>query len=109
MLDVRAAGKELKAALVSVGYNDSAAVAFDTRLAFEWSLDKDGTLKELEQKIKVEAPRGRDDDEVSAKFEATKNTTTIDTGERGRERKVTRTGLALLELATESGQLRIEY
>lgn len=93
----------------------------ENALKFEWSMNKDGSLKELEEAIEVESPT---EQQVRAKFESKKGTTKITVHEGRPERideddgedeedderpaKVVRTGLVLLELVTQNGQLAIE-
>ena len=77
------------------------------RKSIEWATDKDGTLKELEQEMKV--GKGKDRQDVEAKYDAKKNQTTIKADEPKPEKKITKPGLVLLRLATNKGALVIEY
>jgi hypothetical protein len=77
----------------------------------QWSLNKDGSLKELEQKIEV--GKGKDKEEVQAKFDVKRNETTIKVKEKGKDdddaKKVVKPGLVLLRMATDKGKLVIEF
>lgn len=49
--DVRKAGHELRAAKVSIRYGSGPVTVLpENELKFEWALEKDGSLKELEQR-----------------------------------------------------------
>ncbi len=103
---VRKKGHEIKARIESLQYNGGPVVTPPrNKKQYEWSLNRDGSLRELEQKLEV--GQGRAKQEVKAKFDARKNETEIKV-ERP-ERKIMRPGLALLRLATSQGGLVIEY
>lgn len=103
---VKRDGHELRSSLVTTAYNGAAATtAAPNEEGFEWSTARDGSIKELEQDLQV----GREpaSTEVEAKYRADRDVTTIKT-ERP-ETAVTKTGLVLLRLATDHGNLAIEY
>lgn len=105
-------GKEIKVVVVSFRYNTGGVagpVITPPRNSkkFEWSLNKDGSLKELEQKMTV--GKGKDKQEVQAKFDSRKNQTEIKDKRGAKEVKVTKPGLVLLMLATDKGKLVIEF
>jgi len=74
---------------------------------FEWSTDRSGVIKELEQKMT--AGSGKDRRSVDAKYQADKNQTRIETDGPGPDVHATKPGLVLLRLATAAGKLAIEY
>lgn len=104
--ETKQAGKELKATLKSIQYDTEPPITLNADLHAQWSTEKDGTLKELEQKLqarhfKVEAKyRGKDDATDLKAF----------IGEK-LDREKTRATLPLLQivkLLTERGTLRYE-
>jgi hypothetical protein len=111
---VKKEGREIKAKIVSLQYNGGAVITPpENKKSFEWSLNKDGTLKELEQKLEI--GKGKDKQVVKAKFEAEKNQTVIRQGpdaeedDDGKGVKVVKPGLVLLRLASDKGKLVIEF
>jgi len=105
---VKKSGHEIKVSMVSLRYNGGAVIALpENSKSYEWSLNKDGSLKELEQKMEV--GKGKAKQSVEAKYEGKKNLTTIKVDAPKPETKVVKPGLALLRLATSNGSLVIEY
>ena len=105
---VKKAGHEIKIKVMSLQYNNGPVIIPPkNRKSFEWSTEKDGTLKELEQEMEV--GKGKDRQEVEAKYDARKNQTIIKVDEPKTEKKIVKSGLALLRLATDKGKLVIEY
>ena len=112
-------GKSIKATIVSLQYNGGPVISPPANsVKFEWSTNKDGTLKSLNQRLSV--GKGKNRQWVSAKFDAKKNQTVIKTGTGGEDEdddddddshgvKITRPGLVLLRLVTDEGALIIEY
>ncbi len=88
---VKASGKQISVEVVGAPENST---------KIEWSLEKDGTVKELQQKLTAGATK------VSAHYDSKKNVTEIDGEGAG---KIVRPGLVLLRLAVDSGRLVIEY
>ncbi len=79
-------------------------------LKYEWSNDKEGNIKELEQKATVGALK------IEAHYDAKKNITKIERKvkdvedhEDEKETKETFTGLRILKLVTDNGVVRIDY
>ena len=105
---VKKSGHEIKVSMVSLRYNGGAVITLpENSKSYEWSLNKDGSLKELEQKMEV--GKGKAKQSVEAKYEGKKNLTTIKVDAPKPETKVVKPGLALLRLATSNGSLVIEY
>lgn len=105
---VRKKGHELKAHVVSLQYNSGTPImAPKNKKGFEWSENKDSSLKELEQELEVGKDKGRQ--ELSAKFNSKDNQTIIKLDAPKQETKVVKPGLVLLRLATDKGRLIIEY
>ncbi len=105
---VKRAGHELKVRIVSLQYQSGPVLTPPPNTkAFEWALAKKGTLKELEQKLRV--GQGPAKQEVEAKFEGKKNQTTIMVKHPKPETKLVRPGLVLLRFATSTGSLKIEF
>ncbi len=101
-------GHDLKARIISLQYNSGPVlIPPQNKEEFEWAVNKDGTLKELEQKMEV--GKGREDQEVEAKFEGRKNQTTIKVEKPGRDTRLVKPGLVLLRMATDKGKLVIEF
>ena len=105
---VKKAGHEIKAELLSLQYQDAEPTdAPENKQNFQWATERDGSLKELEQKLEI--GKGRDRQDVEAKFEGRKNETTIKQDEPKPETRVVKPGLVLLRLATDQGNLAIEF
>jgi len=105
---VKKSGHEIKVTMVSVQYNGGPVVTLPKNSKhFEWSTNKDGTLKELEQKMTVGSGKNRQ--EVEAKFEGDKNRTKIHAKQSGPDVETTKPGLDLLRLVTDGTGLKIEY
>ena len=105
--DVKRAGHEVKGEIRTLQYNDASALtASDNRLQFEYAVDKKtNALKELEQKMRV--GKGRDRQEMHAKFEGKKNQTKIETQQPEKGKRLIELGLRLLRVRTANGQLTI--
>lgn len=98
-------GKQIKAELDAIQYNGEPIIESKVELKYEWSLNKDGTVKELEQRIKAE-----DQFDVKAKYNHQKDETEIKIKEKDNEEiKRTLSGLAIIKLITKSGILDFEY
>ena len=91
-------GKEIKARLASIQYDGEPAINAPASLNYEWSLDKNGAILELAQKIE----NGKD--KIQAKYNFNKNETEIKGG-----RSQTMAGLVIIKLITKSGVLDFEY
>ncbi len=101
-------GKELRLEIQELRYNGvSAGEIPKTVLQYEWSIDKFGTLKELEQKSTVGTIK------IKAHYNAKKDTTTIEkkTNESrdDKETKDTLPGLRIFKIVTEKGIITIDY
>lgn len=105
---VKIKGNEIKVKIVSLQYNNGQVITPDkNEKKFEFALNKDGTLKELNQKMQVGKEKPKQN--VEAKFDAKKNKTTIKVNEPKPESNVVRSGLVLLKMATDKGKLVIEF
>jgi YD repeat-containing protein len=109
---VKKEGNEIKVYVVGLRYEDADGPGrfiffWNARKAFEWSVDRNGTLKSLAQMMEVGKDRGRE--RVEADYDARKNRTTITVKDGGRERKEVRTGLVLLRMVSDHGKMVIEY
>ncbi len=106
--EVKREGHEIKGSIVSLQYNGGPVITPpQNEKKFEWAIDRDGSLRELKQKLEV--GHGRDKQKVEARFDARRNETTIKVEGTGPERRISRTGLVLLRLATVNGRLVIEF
>jgi parallel beta-helix repeat protein len=100
-------GKQIKAELKSIQYNDSEVIDFPkTELNYEWSLcKKTNQIKELEQRIKV-----KDNFEIKAKYNHQKDETTIKIKEGNKwELERTLPSLVIVKLVTQLGALDFEF
>jgi hypothetical protein len=111
VLKVNRDGRELHARIISWAYQNGPASsnpAFaDTprnRFDFEWQINRDGSLKKLEQSVEINS--GRDRQKVEADYNGSRDETTIEDDSRPR---IVRPGLVLLKLTTNQGRLGIEY
>lgn len=99
-------GKQIKIELKSVQYNDGAVINLPKiDLKYEWSLNKDGVVKELNQRIKVE---GQFD--IKAKYNHQKNETEIKIKlQNQEEQRQIFPGIKIIKLITGSGKLNFGY
>ncbi|MCL5291375.1 MAG: Ig-like domain-containing protein [Actinobacteria bacterium] len=102
---VKREGQELKAGISSLTYNGAQeSIAQENELKFEWSVNEDGSIKMLNQKVEFE-----DKLEVKARYDRKKNITPIKIEDKGGEKKITRPGLALIRIVTSHGDLGLKY
>jgi len=102
---VKHKGDQIKVKVTSIQYGTDPAVA--PKLAtkyFEWSLGKNGSIKELEQKMTV--GQGKTKHEVEAKYDSKKNQTKIKSEKPRSERTIS--GMILLQMHTDGGDLVIK-
>jgi hypothetical protein len=112
---VKMGGKEIKVDVQSLQYNDGTTIDVDAEKKFSWSLNKDGTIKELEQHMKIKQGHDETEDEtedenkqdVKAKFDSKKNQTKIKS--ENPETKETLSGMILLKMSTDDGNLIITH
>jgi hypothetical protein len=106
VLRVKVEGHELKAKIVSLQYNSGPIVgAPNNKLDYEWATDRNGALKQLQQKLKINS--GNAEQQVDAEFKADRSQTVIKT--KHPNGTIIKPGLVLLRLASVQGQLLIEY
>ena len=98
-------GKEIKVNVVSLKYNDGPIIKIKgAEKKFEWSQNKDGSIKELEQKMTV----GYDDKyKVEAKYHSKYDQTKIES--KYPKLKETLPGMVLLQMWTNNGNLVISH
>lgn len=102
--------------LLNKNYNGiSTSTIHKTTLQYEWSTDKVGNIKELEQKATVRAMK------IESHYDAKKNITTIKESlggiedesihgdDKNKEIKVTLSGLVVVGIKTEKGSLMVDY
>ena len=98
-------GKEIKTELEGLQYNNGLIIEVEAELKYEWPLNKDGTIKELEQKIKVE-----DKFDIKAKYNHQKDETEIKIKLPGQEeQRQTFSGIKIIKLITKSGVLGFDF
>ncbi len=101
---------EIKLEFSNIAYNYTPTTISKTTLQYEWSTDKQGNLKELEQKATVGALK------IEAHYDAKKNITKIqkkskdkDGNDEHEEAKEIFSGLRILRLVTLEGVVRVDY
>jgi hypothetical protein len=94
----------VQVSVTSTRYNGAPSIAAPfTNLLYSWTVNRDGSLKSLDQVLVVgNGSAGR---RVLASYSGQKNTTTIVDGSA----TTTRPGLVLVRVATSSGALVIDY
>jgi parallel beta-helix repeat protein len=100
-------GKEIKAELKSVQYNNQPLIIFPkTELKYEWLIDKkSGEIKNLEQKINV-----KDQFDIQAKYNEKKDETKVKIKLQGeREQEKISPGVIIIKLITKSGVLDFKF
>jgi hypothetical protein len=112
VLKVKHEGRELKARIISLSYQNGPAGggaalsdAARNRCDFDWKTNRDGSLNELEQSLSIYSGPTRQ--EAEADYDAARNETTIRVGDS--QTRIVRPGLVLLKLTTNHGVLGIEY
>jgi pimeloyl-ACP methyl ester carboxylesterase len=99
--------KELKADLETLQYDDNPPIKLpETELRYKWSLNKDQTIKELEQNITVAG-----EFKISAKYSGQKDVTKLMIKKSGDKKPTVQTasGLVIVKLTTELGELDFEF
>ena len=103
-------GKEIKVEIQELRYNGvSTGETSKTVLQYEWSIDRDGKIKVLEEEVTT-GPEA-----VQGHYSAKKNVTKIEEKTKGRgdrgekEKKKTLPGLVIVGLATDGGKIYTNY
>jgi hypothetical protein len=109
---VRQDGDEARVRVVSyqytVGTHAGAVISPDWAYeTYQWSRNRDGSLKTLNQKFELH--KGRDRRRVVARYDAKKDLTVVQELGPDPERRVIYAGLVLLRMTTHSGDLQIDY
>ncbi len=99
-------GKEAMVKVISMQYNGGdITAAAKNHVSSGWSEEKNGAIKELEEKSEAEMLF-----DAAAKYSAKKNQTEIHVRSEGHvEQAENRTGIAILELLSDRGRLNIRY
>lgn len=101
---VKMEGKEIKVDVQSLQYNEGVVIKVDAKKKFSWSLNKDGSIKELEQKMTVGK---HDKQKVEAEYNLKKNQTKIES--KNPKSKEILPGMILLKMNTNNGNLVISH
>jgi hypothetical protein len=105
---VRKEEHRISARILSLQYDDGTVITLPrNQESFEWEAAKDGSLKELQQGLRVGS--GEEDPRVEASFRSRKNQTIIIQEEPEPKTKVVKSGLDLLRMATTASKLSIEF
>ena len=95
------AGKQIKIELGTLQYdNQPIIVLLDTDFQYEWSLNSDGSIKELNQRIRVEGVF-----DTRAKYNHSRDTTVIVIHENFTTQTIELPGLEIVKLRTNAGNL----
>ena len=112
VLKVKRVERELKVRIISWSYqngpangNAESSDAPYNRFDLDWKTNGDGSLKELEQFLRINS--GPDQHEVEADYNSVRNETTIRVDDA--QPAMVRPGLVLLKLTTNRGAFGIEY
>ncbi len=99
-------GREIKAELAEIQYNNETIELPKTEIKYEWSLDsKTSQIKELEQNIKVKSQF-----KIEAKYNHKKDETKIKIKEENKkETEQTLSGLVIVKLITKLGILDFKF
>ena len=104
VMSVERDGHEVHARVVALRYNGAESqTAAHNDLAFEWALGADSMLRSLEQRVATGV--GPDRQEIQARFDARTDATEITVKGRVGEQRISRPGLALIQLDTDRGSL----
>ncbi len=102
-------GKEIKIEIQELRYNGVSSESVPkTILQYEWSSDKTGKLKELEEKVTVGSLK------IEGHYDAKKNVTRIEEKvgsgeEKEKENRKTLPGLVIISLSTDKGKIEVSY
>ncbi|MCR4306713.1 MAG: right-handed parallel beta-helix repeat-containing protein [Candidatus Yonathbacteria bacterium] len=105
---------EIKLEIQGISYNGVPVEISKTALQYEWSVDKQGNLKEFEQKMTI------GDSKIEAHYDAKKNVTKIKKKLEEREddnsddddkeeTKESLPGLVIINLTTDKGRVEVSY
>jgi parallel beta-helix repeat protein len=99
---------KLKVVFEKLIYNDIVKNIPKTTLEYEWELNKNGTIKELEQDVVIKNTR-----RVSAEYESKKNETKITDKEKEEGEKsnikTKKPGVVLFTISTQNGVVGVQY
>jgi hypothetical protein len=104
VLKSTAQGQTIDAQVVSLQVANGPVQMQKTTLHYDWSLNGNGTIKQLHQDLQVGS--GQAKEHVNAQFDGAKNQTALDAGGSGHS---TSPGLVILKIVTSSGVLRIQH
>ena len=105
---VKRKGHKVKARIISLQYNKGSVLTTPkNRERYEQEVKKDGSLKELAQIMEV--GKGTEKQEIEAEFDDKKNQTTIKVEKPAPDTELVKRGLVLLLMATDKGDLDIEF
>jgi hypothetical protein len=94
--------------VISLQYGQNAATSLPrNRQSFDWSIAKDGSLKELDQEFRSDP--GEESPRVEADFLSAKDQTVIVQKEPEPKTTSVKPGLLLLRMVTAGGLLSIEF
>lgn len=100
--------KEIKAEIHELRYNGvSTGKIPKTVLQYEWSLDKTGKIKELEEKATVDKAKTEGHYDIKKNVTRIKKKTEKESG--GKEIKETLTGLVVINIRTNNGGVSVNY
>jgi hypothetical protein len=97
-------GQTLDAQIVSLQYGGGTVQTPTATLHYDWSLNKNGTIKQLHQDLQVGT--GQAKQHLNAQFDGAKNQTALDGNGAGHSSLA---GLAILRIATAAGVLSIQH
>lgn len=97
------AGKQIKFEIKSLAYDGISVLPFSATLNYEWSLEKTGDVKMLNERAVAGGM------EIQAHYLAKDNITVITKTEGTVTTNETKSGLAILQLVTEKGAVKITY
>lgn len=98
-------GKQIKVRLNGIQYNDNPIIEMGADLKYEWSENKDGVVKELNQHILA-----KDIFDIKAKYNYQKNETELIVKQENQEEiEQTLPEFVIIKLVTKSGVLNFEY
>lgn len=104
---LRKGRNSVSASFDTIQYGTSPAIRLPrNRESFEWAFNGNGTLRELKQHLSIER-EGRDQ-EVEARYSSIENKTVIHQEDRD-EDKTAKSGLVLLQMTTQKGNLNIQF
>ena len=90
--------------MADISYNDKPKIKLrENETNYSWTLDRSGNITRLEQELEIK------EKSVSLNYSSKHNQTVIVEKVRRKKEKITLSGMIILEVKTDKGQISYEY